>query len=56
MLSKINLPMLLLAMLVILMFTFVAISIAYRNIWLIVLFFLLGTFFMGYGLALKRKK
>ncbi|WP_175631876.1 DUF5325 family protein [Virgibacillus siamensis] len=54
--KNINIPMLLLATLVILMFVLVGISIAYRNIWFVLLFIILGFAFMGYGLSLKRKR
>lgn len=54
--KNINIPMLLLASLVILMFLAVGVSIAFRNIWFILLFILLGFGFMGYGLSLKRRK
>ncbi|WP_171046418.1 DUF5325 family protein [Lentibacillus cibarius] len=54
--QKLNIPMLLLATLVISMFVLVGISIAFRSIWLILLFLLLGFLFMGFGLFLKRKR
>ncbi|WP_163970787.1 DUF5325 family protein [Oceanobacillus halotolerans] len=54
--SKINFPMLLLAALVITMFLAVGVAIAFRNIWLILLFIILGFLIMGYGLSLKRKR
>ncbi|MFD2760583.1 DUF5325 family protein [Lentibacillus juripiscarius] len=54
--QKIDIPMLLLASLVISMFILVGIAIAFRNIWLILLFLLLGSLFMGFGLSLKRKR
>lgn len=54
--KKINIPMFLLATLVILMFVLVGISIAFRNIGFVLLFILLGFGFMGYGLSLKRKR
>lgn len=53
--KNINVPMLLLAFLVILMFVAVGVAIAFRNIWLILLFLLLGFAIMGFGLSLKRK-
>jgi len=52
--KKINFPMLLLAMLVVLMFCLVGIAIHYGNFWLVALFLILGFAFMGYGLS-KRK-
>ncbi|MGM8211886.1 DUF5325 family protein [Virgibacillus sp. W0430] len=54
--GKINVPMLLLAILVILMFVIAGFSIALRNGWLVALFLLLGFVLMGYGLVLKRRK
>ncbi|HLR62254.1 MAG TPA: DUF5325 family protein [Lentibacillus sp.] len=54
--KKLDLPMLLLATLVILMFVLVGIAIAFRNIWLVLLFIILGVAFMGYGISLKRKR
>ncbi|WP_430786192.1 DUF5325 family protein [Virgibacillus flavescens] len=54
--NKINIPMLLLAILVIMSFFSVGIGIALRNIWLILFFLLLGFGLMGFGLTLKRKK
>ncbi|MFC4556973.1 DUF5325 family protein [Virgibacillus kekensis] len=54
--KNINIPMLLLATLVILMFILVGIAIAFRNVWFVLLFIILGFAFMGYGLSLKRKK
>ncbi|GAA0613391.1 hypothetical protein GCM10009001_33290 [Virgibacillus siamensis] len=54
--KNINIPMLLLATLVILMFVLVGIAISYRNIWFVLLFILLGFAFMGFGLSLKRKR
>lgn len=53
--KKINFPMLLLAMLVVLMFCLVGVAIAYQSFLLMILFVLLGFAFMGYGLYLKRK-
>ncbi|WP_404452464.1 DUF5325 family protein [Virgibacillus necropolis] len=54
--NKINYPMLLLAILVILAFFSVGIGIALRNIWLVLFFLLLGFAIMGFGLTLKRKR
>ncbi|MFZ3579618.1 DUF5325 family protein [Virgibacillus sp. DJP39] len=54
--NKINYPMLLLAILVILSFVSVGIGIALRNIWFILFFLLLGFSIMGFGLTLKRKR
>ncbi|WP_099157951.1 DUF5325 family protein [Virgibacillus ndiopensis] len=51
-----NIPMFLLAMLVILMFVAVGVAIAFRNIWFVILFILLGFAFMGFGLSIKRRK
>ncbi|MEN2766583.1 DUF5325 family protein [Ornithinibacillus xuwenensis] len=55
-LNKVNIPMLLLAMLVILMFIGVGFAIALRNIWLIVIFIALGFTIMGMGISMKRRK
>ncbi|GGK04233.1 hypothetical protein GCM10007063_28220 [Lentibacillus kapialis] len=54
--KKLDLPMLLLATLVISMFVLTGIAIAFRNIWFVLLFIVLGVAFMGYGLSLKRKR
>ncbi|SFD83365.1 hypothetical protein SAMN05216238_104302 [Lentibacillus persicus] len=54
--KSLDVPMLLLASLVIFMFAFTGIAIAFRNIWLILLFILLGFAFMGLGIYLKRKR
>lgn len=56
MMKNFNIPMLLLAILVIIMFFLVGLAIAFRNIWLISLFTILGFGVMGYGLSLKRKR
>ncbi|MEI3611028.1 DUF5325 family protein [Pseudogracilibacillus sp. SO30301A] len=53
--KKINFPMLLLAMLVVLMFCLVGVAMAYQNYLLIILFVLLGFGFMGFGIYKKRK-
>lgn len=53
--ANINFPMLLLALLIISMFVFSGIALAYRNILLVILFFLLGNGLMGFGIYLKRK-
>lgn len=54
--KNINLPMLLLALLVILVFSAVGIAIAFRNIWAIFLLLLLGFAIMGFGISLKKRK
>ncbi|WP_165767891.1 DUF5325 family protein [Virgibacillus indicus] len=54
--KNINFPMLLLALLVIAMFFSVGIAIALRNIWLVLLFIILGFAFMGYGISLKKRR
>nr|AIE77292.1 hypopthetical protein [uncultured bacterium pBIO2160] len=54
--KNINGRMLLLSILVVAMFIGAAISITYRNIWIILLFILLGFAVMGYGLSLKKKE
>lgn len=53
--NKINFPMLLLAVTVILMFCFAGIAIAYTNYLLMILFIVLGFITMGIGLVRKRK-
>lgn len=50
-----NFPMFLLACLVVLMFSFVGVAVAFKSYLLIGLFLLLGFLFMGYGIAMKRK-
>lgn len=54
--KKFNLPILLLATLVTLMFVAVGAAISYQNIWLILLFLVLGFGIMGYGISLKAKR
>ncbi|MBC5635831.1 DUF5325 family protein [Ornithinibacillus sp. BX22] len=54
--KKINIPALLLALVVVSMFIGVGLAIAMRNIWLIVLFIVLGFAIMGFGIANKKKK
>lgn len=54
--KKVNIPMLLLAALVILMFVAVGVAIALRNIWLVLLFLILGFALMGSGLFFKKKR
>lgn len=49
-------PLLLLAILVVAMFVAVGYAVALRNVWLIILFIVLGFALMGYGLSLKRKR
>ncbi|HLQ98591.1 MAG TPA: DUF5325 family protein [Candidatus Dormibacteraeota bacterium] len=53
--KKINIPMLLLALLVIALFSGVGIALAYKNMWAIIILFLLGFAVMGYGISLKKK-
>jgi len=53
--NKINVPMLLLAILIISMFAAVGVAISFRNALLVILFLLLGFVLMGYGISLKRK-
>lgn len=54
--NKFNIPILLLATLVTSMFVAVGVAISYQNIWLILLFLLLGFGIMGYGISLKVKR
>lgn len=53
--KKINFPMLLLAILVIGLFSGVGVALAYRNIFAMILCFLLGFATMGYGISLKGR-
>jgi len=53
--APLNFRMLFLAILIISMFALSGIVLAYRNILLAIIFFILGNVFMGYGLYLKRK-
>ncbi|WP_170138845.1 DUF5325 family protein [Oceanobacillus chungangensis] len=53
--KRVNVPMLLLSMLVIAMFLGVGLSIALRNIWLILIFLILGFSLMSIGIARKKK-
>jgi len=53
--KNINFPMLLLAMLVIFLFAVSGVAIAYGNLWFVLLFLLLGTATMGFGISLKTK-
>lgn len=55
-LKNFNLPILLLAMLVVLMFCLVGVAFFYESVLFSILFTLLGCAFMGYGLVLKRKR
>ncbi|MBD1224425.1 DUF5325 family protein [Virgibacillus halodenitrificans] len=52
----INISKLLLAILVISMFVAVGVAIAYRNVWLVLLFIFLGFAIMGYGLSRRKRK
>lgn len=52
--KNINIPALLLATLITLLFVAVGVAIAYKNIWMILLFLMLGFSIMG--LAMSRKK
>ncbi|WP_026570494.1 MULTISPECIES: DUF5325 family protein [Sediminibacillus] len=54
--KKIQLPMLLLAVLVIASFVAAGIAIGFRNYLLMVLFILAGFLLMGFGLARKRRR
>ncbi len=53
--KNINVPMLLLALLVISLFSGVGIALAYQNIFAMIICFLLGFTVMGYGISLKKK-
>lgn len=52
--KKINFPMLLLAIIVVAMFSLVGIAIHYANFWLVGLFLLLGFAFMAFGLKIRK--
>ncbi|MDY0408064.1 DUF5325 family protein [Virgibacillus soli] len=54
--KKIDIPLLLLAMLVVAMFILVALSVALLNIWLIILFLILACSFMWLGISIKTKR
>lgn len=54
--KQIDIPMLLLALLVVSMFALSGIVIYYGNFWLVTLCLLLGFVFMGVGLTIKRKR
>lgn len=54
--KNINVPMLFLAILVVAMFFLVGLAIAFRNIWFILLFLILGFAIFGYGLSLKKEE
>lgn len=56
MIKNVNIPMFLLATAVILMFVLVGAAIAMQNIWLIILFTVLGFLLMELGLTLKRRR
>ncbi|HLS20179.1 MAG TPA: DUF5325 family protein [Bacillota bacterium] len=53
--APINFRMLFLAIVIISMFGLAGVALAYRNVLLVVLFFILGNVLMGYGLYLKRR-
>ncbi|GAB3800019.1 DUF5325 family protein [Virgibacillus kimchii] len=54
--KKIDIPMFLLASFVILSFGAVGLAIALRSVWLIIIFLILGSSAMGYGIYLKKKR
>lgn len=54
--KNLDIMMLILAILVIGMFSGVGIALSIGNVWLLVLFLLLGFGFMGSGFWLKRKR
>lgn len=54
--KKVDIPMLLLAALVTMMFILVGVAIAFRSVLFITLFFLLGFLIMSFGIRLKKKK
>lgn len=55
-LKDVNIPILLLAALVVTMFCLVGVAMFYENTLFMILFTLLGFGTMGYGLMLKRKR
>jgi len=54
--KKINFPMLMLAILIVAMFSLVGVAINYANFWLMGLFLLLGFLFMGFGIKIKKNR
>ncbi|GEN30304.1 thiol:disulfide interchange protein [Cerasibacillus quisquiliarum] len=54
--KKIDFPMLMLAILVILMFIGASIGISLQNIWMVIGLILLGFIFMGVGISIKQKR
>lgn len=54
--KNINFPMLLLALLVITMFSATGVALSYESLWGSIISLLLGFALMGYGLSLKRRK
>lgn len=54
--KSIDVPMLLLAMCVVLMFSAIGVAIAFKSILFIILCTLLGFAFMGYGIRVKVKR
>lgn len=54
--KSIDVPMLLLAMCVVLMFSGIGVAIAFKSILFIILCTLLGFAFMGYGIRVKVKR
>lgn len=54
--EKINVPTLLTATLVTLMFVAAGAAITYKNIWIILLFLVLGFAIMGFGISQKKKR
>lgn len=54
--KHIDIPMLLLAILVIAMFSLAGIAIHYANLWLLGLFVFLGFVLMAFGIRIKRMR
>ncbi|HZW68832.1 MAG TPA: DUF5325 family protein [Pseudogracilibacillus sp.] len=54
--KKINFPMLMLAILIVAMFSLVGVAVNYANFWLMGLFLLLGFLLMGFGIKIKKNR
>ncbi|WP_179134545.1 DUF5325 family protein [Oceanobacillus timonensis] len=54
--KKLDIPMLLLACLVVLLFILVALAIALRSVWAIILCIILAFAVFGYGISKKKKR
>lgn len=54
--KNVNIPMLLLALLVIIIFSAAGVAIAFRSLFAIIASLVLAFLMMGYGISLKRKR